>query len=686
MYEEVVDEQVADEFMATKKEHDVMLAECERKFLAAETWRRTKQTRWEKYYKLSQSHAERVEGQWGSIVFVPLIFTIIETIKARMVAQLPVPIVIPVGPDDQAQDIPDPEGVPDPMTGEVPMVTIDPAREMEDLLRWSAMQSGLYLELVKAFDSALRYGTGILKVTADKRSVTRRKRMPKMVPVQTPQSAVIDPETGQEFTDPDGNPVMDVGAETGEMQPDPAGAMETVEEEVITYVGPRAESIDLFQIFVDPMATSFEDAEYVIHRMYKPKSWVQARFDNGFFRKPDFFEDEEWQKLGFVPEDEPAQMRMSQVDDGGSVTEDDRVEVRECWYRDGTVLYSLDRRIVVRVVKTPFDHGEFPFIRIIDHLMPHEFYGVGEIQHLEGPQDLVNALTNQRVDNVRLKLETVFYGDARAIDDRKSLQVYPGAYIPVNNPNDQPLDQVFRQLDMGDVTSSSYNEVDFWKSVIQEVSAVTSYQTGTGDQENLNETATGVALISEQGNQRFSMKLKMAELTGIQQLYRQYGALIQQFTPEDFIMRIMGPEGPQFKQVEPAALYGAFDYDIEPMSSSQTDTVRQQQAIDLINTALSMQYPDPVTGGQTTKMLFNMEPFGEDFLLEFHKKNPERYMAPPTPPPPPPAPPMAPDGSDSPDEIEMMDEDQMIEQIMQMQGGGAPNGQQPMPAAPGGGY
>jgi hypothetical protein len=455
-------------------------------------------------------------------------------------------------------------------------------------------------------------------------------------------------------------------------------------EETITYVGPKAEAIDLFQVYVDPMATSFEDAEYVIHRMFKPKSWVQERFDNGFFRKPDFMEDGDWKKLGFIPEDDPAQQRMSSIDEGGTITEDDRVEVWEAWYRDGSVLYTLDRRIVVRVVETPYDHGEFPFIRIVDHLNPHEFYGTGEIQHLEGPQDLINALTNQRVDNVRLKLETVFYGDARAIDDRKDLQVYPGAYIPVNNPNDQPLDQVFRQLDMGDVTSSSYNEVDFWKGVVQEVSAVTPYQTGSGDDENMNDTATGVALISEQGNQRFSMKLKMAELTGVEALYRQFGALIQQFTPEDQIMRIMGPEGPSFKQVEPAALYGAFDFSVEPMSSAQTDMIRQQQAMDLFNTALNAQVPDPATGGQTTRAVFNIDPFGQDLLREFHKKEPQRYMAPP-PQPPPMAPPPV-EGEVPPPEGEVPQEDPMAALMGQI-AGGAPNGQPPLPEpAPTGGY
>jgi hypothetical protein len=366
------------------------------------------------------------------------------------------------------------------------------------------------------------------------------------------------------------------------------------------------------------MATSFSNAEYVIQRAYKSRSWVEEQFRSKYFRKPAYIGDGDF----IVPTEDPAQQRLASVGRGGSVTEPDRIEVRECWYRDGTVVTELARKHIVRVVESPFDHGEFPFIRIVDQLMPHEFYGTGEVHHLEGPQDLINALTNQRVDNVRLKLETVFYGDSRAIDDRADLTIYPGAYIGVNNPNDQPLDQVFRPLDMGDVTSSSYQEVEFWMQVVDRVSAVTAYQTG-GDGEALNDTATGVALISEQGNTRFTMKLTVAELTGLGDLYRQYGALIQQFVPEDFIVRIFGPDGVRFKQVEPAALYGAFDIDIEPGSSAQTETLRKQNANEQLQIAAAT--IDPMTGAP----VFNIAAFGEDWVREYGKKDVQRYMAPP---------------------------------------------------------
>lgn len=590
-FAEIPSEEEVDLYPSTKKDHTVMLAKIERHFLAAKTWRQSFEDRWTKYYKLSQSYVEPVTNKddWGSKVFVPITFATIETIKPRLVAQLPVPIVTPVGPEDE-----------------------DAAPEMETLLGWATEQSDFYMEAVEAFDSALRYGTGIIKVTAGKRSHTRKVSQDITEPVMASQP-IIDPQTGQPLTDPNGQPVMDQ-VDTGQTQP--TGQTKRVTEEVISYIGPVGEAIDIFNFFPDPMATSIEDATYLIQRSFKPKSWIDARVKSGFFRIPPEFSEADFT----TALDDPGQKRVSSVGLGGAHTEADAIEVRECWYDDGKVITSLAGRFIVRVVENPFDHGEFPFHRIIDHLNAHEFWGVGEVQHLEGPQDLINAMTNQRVDNVRLLMESVFYGDADALKDRRNLKIYPGAFIPVVT-NDRPLDQVFRRLEMGDVTNSSYNEVDFWKGICEQVSGVSPYTSGTDIGATSNTTATGVALISEQGNTRFTMKLKMAELTGFRGIYRQYGALIQQFMPEDFIIRLVGPGGVNiFKPIDAAALYGSFDYAVEADSSAQTETVRKQTAMDLFNTALVA--VDPSTG----QPIFDISRMGEDLVRAMGKKDVAGYM------------------------------------------------------------
>ena len=571
-----------------------MLAKAQRLFTAAKTARQPFEDRWQRYYKLSQSHVEipTNKDDWGSHVFVPLIFATIETIKPRLVAQLPVPIVNPVGPEDESG-----------------------AHEMETLLSWATEQSGFYMELVTGIDSALRYGTGIIKVGAGKKAHTRKVSQDITSPVMA-ERPVIDPQTNAPMMDINGQPMMEP-YDTGHTS---VSGTQMVPTETVSYIGPIAECIDIFNFFPDPMATSMEDATYVIQRSFKPKSWVKARVDSGFFRVPPEFSDADFTKAI----NEPGRDRLASVDLGGVVTETDRVEVRECWYDDGTVVTSINNQMIVRVVESPFDHGELPFHRIIDHMNAHEFWGVGEVQHLEGPQDLINAMTNQRVDNVRLLMESVFYGDSRALKDRRNLKIYPGAFIPVETDG-QPLDSVFKRLDMGDVTGSSYNEVEFWKRICEQVSGVSPYTSGTDIGAASNTTATGVALISEQGNTRFTMKLKMAELTGLRGIYRQYGALIQQFMPEDFIIRITGPGGVNiFKPVDEAALYGSFDYMVEADSSAQTETVRKQTAMDMFNTALAAQVPDPATGALTP--IFNIPKMGEDLVRSMGKKDISGYM------------------------------------------------------------
>jgi hypothetical protein len=199
---------------------------------------------------------------------------------------------------------------------------------------------------------------------------------------------------------------------------------------------------------------------------------------------------------------------------------------------------------------------------------------------------------------------------------------------------------------MGDVTNSAYEEVASLEQMAEKISAVTPLTAGL-DVPDYNTTATGAALISEQGNTRFSFKVRIAELTGLRRLFRQYGSLIQQFTPEDFQLRIIGPDGrvdfqpiiaPQTDaQGNPVMdemgnpvmvnpLEGAFDYDIEAESSTQTETVRKQQSLSLLQTLAALTKIDPMTG-QVVPVL-NVDALAEDVLRAFDKKDIDRYMRP----------------------------------------------------------
>lgn len=583
-------EGVPELYPSSEDAHQKLLTEAQRSFIAAQAAQQPHRDRWIRYYRLFRSYAKRQTGDWHSKVFIPLCFFTVQTILPRLVAQLPRAVVYPVGPEDAP-------GAP----------------KMEELLSWAADQSELYLEQVKAYHSALVYGTGILKTRAMKDTHHRIRLVPVMEErrLSFPQP-VIDPETGRQMLDVNSAPMFEQ-AEIS-LPPTPTGKTRRETEEVVSYVGPVGEALDIFNFFPAPEATSIDDARFVIQRRLVPQSYVERMFKEGLWRRPDHMADTEL----WPASDDPAAERLSEVElDGGAISDPTRrlSEVWEWWRDDETVATILNQRAIVRVSPNPYDHGEMPFVRIVDHLNPHEFWGTGEIEHLEGIQDALNATWNQRIDNVRLVTNAMFLVDEDAVTDTRELRSRPGGVVRVHNKNGYPLDQVIQRVDFGSITSEAYTEAAELERMAEKISGVSAYQTGA-DSPSLNDTATGVALISEQGNTRFAHKVRIAEMTGLKRLMRQYGAILQQFTPPEFQMRIIGSDGRvNFQPVSADALESAFDYDIEAESSTVTESVRKQQSMTLLQVL-----------AQTERV--NVPALIEDVLRDFGKKDLDRYILP----------------------------------------------------------
>lgn len=580
-----------------------LVAYVNRAFLEAKEAKQGHQDRWEKYYRMYRSYVKkRPKGEWHSRVWMPFAFYIIETITPRLVAQLPSPVVKPVGQEEATsiQTI-------DPQTG-MPMMGETPAKYMEELLLWAADQSELYLELVKALKSALLYGTGIIKTSFE----------------SVPSYQIIEePVMEEQFTEaPTGEYDVDGGAitQTVSMGARPVIDPVTGQPQITRrrqsynrYEGPVGEAVDITNFFVDPVADSIQSARYVIHRVYRDKSHLEDFFNRGIYKRPP---EDVWKN--FLSEHATIS-RQALVGLGpGSISTDESqglIPVLEMWTDNVLVVIAGDENtggILLRAEMSPYMHGEKPFVRIVDHLVPHEFWGIGELEPLEGLQDAINSLWNSRLDNVKLNLNSMFLAVMDYMVDPSDLQMGPSKVIRVRDG--VPLDQAVKRLELGDVTQSSYVESQELERMVQMESGVNPYTTGSEGTESYNRTATGVALISEQGNTRFSHKVKIAELTGFKNLYRQFGMLIQQFAPPELVLRIQGPLGAySFANIPYDAISGRFDFDIEAESSTQTESVRREQTMSLFQLLAADPYMRPLK-------------IREDVLKEFGRKNVQEYL------------------------------------------------------------
>ena len=600
-------------------------------FTAAQDSRMQYEDKWLRYYRQYRMHHDRVvANDWRSQKFIPLLFYSVQSVLPKIVAQLPEPTVLPVGPMDEA-------GAP----------------KMETTLRWCAQRTKLQLRIFEQFWSALVYGTGVLKVRVGQQTVTRSAMQPVMQPLNA-QQPVMDPETGAPMLDFDGAPVMGE-AQFGQM---PTGEMELQTSQDVSYIGPVADYLDLWNIYPAPEASDVSDARFIIHRSWQPRAWVEQRIKSGYFTVPEGVGFQDFWSV----DDDPKFRRLSRIGYSGSRSYDPTAQMCqlwECWDRyEGDVTVVMNERYVVRRVKNPYDHGMLPFVRAVDHLIPGEFWGQGECEILGGLQDIENTIWNSRLDELRLKLNKMFMVDEQAlVDPRDITRLRPGAFVRVNNPNGLPIQNVIAPLDFGDITPTAYTEAAEIERLMEKAAGTTPAATGTGEVQPAD-TATSVALFSEAAGSRLLMKLRVAELGGLKDLMEMFGSVIQQYTPPDMVMRITEGGQTSFEPIGPEVVYSAFDYEIMPQSSAISESIRKDQDMSLMQAGAGLVDPMGVPVANTRALW-------EDLLRDFGKKDVARYTF--TPPPPMP---MGPGGEALPPELAAL-------------AGGPPmNGQGPPPEQP----
>lgn len=573
-----------DYYPKTEAEHADLLNWAQRAWVAASSARRDYEDKWLKFHRQYHSYKKIAKGDWRSQVHIPYVFSIIEAIVPRMFSQDPKFAPVPIGPED-----------------------VEAAKLLETLLEISVAETDLRLELVKMAKSALKYGTGVLKNYH--RQDIRKAFMAQPVMADITENAPqIDPSTGLPLVDPDGNTLM--GEQVTGQQP--TGEYEMVPRDYVAYDGPCSTWVNIWNFWPAPDAIDLDGARYVIQRSYRELGEMNKLIAQGTYHLPAGMELSEFG----TDDEDPMGLLQSEVGRGAGTPGNDStrkvVELLEFWTKDGRTLTMANRQMIVRHQANPFWHGEKPYSVMYDYVIEGEFWGKGETESIEHLQDLVNTIWNQRTDNVKLAMNKPLAVSKNAIPNRTQLRSMPGQVIEVEG--DVPPNEIIHELTITDVTSSAYVEAQEVERMMERVTGVTPFQLGQTDASNYNSTATGVALVSEAGNAKFAMKVWQMEVTALKRLARQYGSIIQQFTSEERLQRVLGPAGEiAFQVVDPESVQGAVDYQIEPMGSAQSETVKREQAITKLQ-AVAQAWPPAIP-----KLV-------EDVLVAFGSKDVSSYL------------------------------------------------------------
>lgn len=426
-------------------------------------------------------------------VFDPRVFRVIETITPRMVAAEP-----------EGSFYPAEEG--DSETAEI----------LNALIKYDWRRAEMFPKLTMFVKSMLIFGTAFGYLRWDYRETTKKRMKPKMV---------------------------------GEKMVWTPSSTETVD--VCEFDGPNFEVLNIYDCFPDPNCTSLANMRWFILREFKTIKELKAENDargEEYYKNLDELQkqmDEAAQQGGSTqsnPTDmqwrEHRRLMLSTTELKGQDKSNPELVVLRRFEKDRWVSIIPAFNLVIRDVDNPYFHGELPIVYGVDYPYPGELYGMGEIEPLDRIQRAINAVLNQRLDNVQLVLRNMWKVKKNSGVDMHTLISSPGNIITTDDMT------AVESLQVPDVTGPTFVQtMNYLTSALQNGSGITDYTVGLGGNDNVvNKTATGTRLIQQEANAQFKLKIQLFSHMVIERIANQWKDLRIQFTTEKQKLRIMGKD------------------------------------------------------------------------------------------------------------------------------------------------
>lgn len=430
----------------------------------------------------------------------------------------------------------------------------------------------------------LTFGTDFVKLRMD--TISRKEKV-------TTQEPVLDETTGEPIVDP----------ETGET------IYQDIEEEIEINSLPTFDSVDIFDIDVDPRYARIEDAPGIIHTAEHVRiSQLEADAEElNYFgldkigeiqAEANKFDNSKEQKLqarniptgqgSLAPEgEEAAQINVNDL------------TVREYWGKfsptgktkdeEEYVITTVNDSAVIRLERNPFavdddQDGVRPFDVYNDHAVKGEIYGVGEIEPTESLQVALNKMRNHRLDNVDLVLNRMWKYDRNSGVNPKHLRSFPGNVIPMDDLAGLEM------IETKDVTSSSYADEDRIERDFQRATGNID-GTDSGGSDGFTNTATGEKIRDKDRSSRFQLKIENLEDT-LARIGKKMLKMLRATEGESFVIRRRNANGAvKFTEIQKDVLDEAvlnMELKVKSGSTISDDQVeRRNDAITQWNMALS---------------------------------------------------------------------------------------------------
>jgi hypothetical protein len=480
------------------------------------------------------------QATWGAELFIPFVYSTVETIVPRMVAKGPRMIVVPR--DEQA---------------------LGNVHNMKIVVDAQCKQIDYETVLQVIGKDGLIYGLGVGK--------TRWKYETRMQVKATPHPL------------------------------EPGRWIEGPPEKTVAFDDAIAERVDPFDFLWDPFGDSMTTVEFIIHRLWRSAAQVRRNVESGIWRAQENDPECPWTLEDLLAG--RARTQRSNVWDQrlaaeGYNTSGQRQDgLHEVWeYHDGQqVITLLDACYPVQAGANPSGQAQIPFQIYRPTLVGGRFVGISEVDPIRHLQYEINTLRSQRRDAATLSLMRTFAYNETAVDP-DDLVFGPNMAIPVNG---DPREFLF-PIPVPELPASSYREEEAIVSDIQRTSGISDPVSGADV--GASETATGVQLVQAAATLRIQNKARLLETQIIVPQGYDFVALNQRRILTDRAVSVPqepdvnNPTVPAWRMVTigPRELMGRMSVEVEG-GSTAPENVPQQRSDAQAFVALSQ---DPRLNGE----------------------------------------------------------------------------------------
>jgi hypothetical protein len=373
---------------------------------------------------------------------------------------------------------------------------------------------------------------------------------------------------------------------------------------------PIVERVSPFDVFIDPSATSIDEATWMAHRFYRTVDEV---------REDSRYNAEIRAKLEPTHSARNGSKDDAYRSDNFSVPRDkDLICIWEYWdLVEGFMAVFPDHGdgFLIDPVEQPYKFG-CPFVFLQDTQVPEVLYPMGQLEAIEHLQHELNK-TRSQLMNHRKKHARKYVYDAQAFSKASIAQLQSdqdNVIVPVEDGFDPG--KAIMPVQQTPVTADLYQARDQILEDVQLISGRNEYQMNV--QGDRRKTATEASIMSDTARNRANYKISQYEEFSTA-VARKVLQLDQQYLTGQQAAFIVGRDGATYWfQYMPQDIMGEFHFEVEAGSTTPVDMgTRKREALDMMNALaplIQMGVLDPVA-------------IAEKVLKAFGEKSPSRFIA-----------------------------------------------------------